>query len=103
MDNVKVNYIGKDGNRTSTTLNGLICWAYFKTTDAYKSSIDMAFIQNARQSLVQEVQNYVNNLKLSGGQCLTKNIIEDLLLYTIMDERFEAGYAAALSNQEQPF
>ena len=42
-------------------------------------------------------------LKLSGGQCLTKNIIEDLLLYTIMDERFEAGYAAALSDQEQPF
>lgn len=103
MDNVKVNYIGKDGNRTSTTLSGVICWAYFKTTDTYKSSIDMVFIQNGRQLLVQEVQNFVNNLKISNGQGLTKTLIEDLLLYRIMEDRFDAGYKAALSNQEQPF
>lgn len=87
MKNIKVNYTDADGKRTSTTINGNICWSYFKTINRGNNDIE--------KGLIKEIQDFVNSIKLSSG-CLDKSLIEDLLLNHIMSNEFERGIEAAL-------
>ena len=88
MKNIKVNYMGADGKRTSTTLNGNICWSYFKTINRGNNNIETG--------LIKEIQNFVNSIKVSNDY-LDKSLIEDLLLNHIMSNEFERGIEAAIS------
>lgn len=83
MKNIKVNFTDANG-RTSTTINGQICWAYFKQTDVYKNDEgDASFLGRA-------VQDFVNSIKVE-RKYMSKMLIEDLLLNHIMSYEFERG------------
>ena len=84
MKNIKVNYTDGEGKRTSTTISGSICWAYFKQTDIYKNN------QGDSSSVGRSIQDFVNSISLSSG-CLSKSLIEDLLINHIMVEEFIRG------------
>ena len=84
MKNIKVNYTDAKNNRTSTTINGQICWAYFKQTNSYK------YNTGDKDTLIQEIQKFVNTIKVSNG-AIDKGLIEDLMLNHIMSTEFERG------------
>ena len=85
MRNIKVNYKNADGKPTSTTINGQICWCFFKTTDIYKSN------EGGRSSFTKSIQDFVNSISLSSGD-ITKSLIEDLMLIHIMQHEFDRGF-----------
>lgn len=85
MKNIKVNYKDLVGNkRTSTTINGVICWAYFKQTDTYKNN------EGDSSSLTRCIQDFVNSISLSSG-AINKSLIEDLLINHIMANEYMRG------------
>lgn len=94
MQNIKVNYTGTDG-RTSTTINGNICWAYFKTTDTWKND------EGDKTSYSKAIQEFVNDIIIE-PKYLNKAVIEDLLIHSIMSHEFERGWEKALALQAKP-
>lgn len=90
MKNIKVNYRDLPGNkRTSTTINGAICWAYFKQTDTYKNN------EGDSSSVTRCIQDFVNSISLSSG-AVHKSMIESLLINHIMLDEFERGVKCAI-------
>lgn len=86
MKNIKVNYKDLVGNkRTSTTINGAICWAYFKQTDIYKNN------EGDSSSVARCIQDFVNSISLSSSTPVHKSMIESLLIAHIMEHEFERG------------
>lgn len=84
MKNVKVNYTDKDGKRTSTTINGNICWQYFKKSDIYKNS------EGGKDSIRQEIQRFVNTIKVSNYH-IDKDLIESMLLIHVICDEYQRG------------
>ena len=84
MKNIKVNYKNASGKPTSTTINGQICWCFFKTTDIFKSN------EGDHSSFAKSIQDFVNSISLSWGD-INKSLIEDLMLSHIMQHEFERG------------
>ncbi len=78
MKNIKVNYTDENGKRTSTTINRNICWRYFQNTETYKEE------KGGKDSIRQEIQRFVNSIKVSNGK-INQNLIEDLLINAIIE------------------
>lgn len=79
MKNIKVNYIDENAKRTSTTINGTICWHFFKGSETYKNDEG-----GGHKAVIREVQEYVNSITISAGS-LNKNLIEDLMVHEIIE------------------